>query len=91
MRLPLGLLPIVAAARKPSVLVLLGDDIGWGDVSYNGGAALTRHIDAWAAAPGSITFQDAHGGGTVCSPTRATILTGRNHFRDCVDYSVLRL
>ena len=86
MRLPLGLLPIVAAARKPSVLVLLGDDIGWGDVSYNGGAALTRHIDAWAAAPGSITFQDAHGGGTVCSPTRATILTGRNHFRDCVDY-----
>ena len=51
MRLPLGLLPIVAAARKPSVLVLLGDDIGWGDVSYNGGAALTRNIDAWAAAP----------------------------------------
>ena len=86
MRLPLGLLPIVAAARKPSVLVLLGDDIGWGDVSYNGGAAVTRNIDAWAAAPGSITFQDAHSGGTVCSPTRATILTGRNHFRDCVDY-----
>lgn len=27
-----------------------------------------------------------HSGGTVCSPTRATVLTGRNHFRDCVDY-----
>ena len=30
--------------------------------------------------------QDFHTGGTVCSPTRATVLTGRNHFRDCVDY-----
>ena len=31
-------------------------------------------------------MQDLHSGGTVCSPTRATILTGRNHFRDCVSY-----
>ena len=31
-------------------------------------------------------LQDFHSGGTVCSPTRATILTGRNHFRDCVDF-----
>ena len=31
-------------------------------------------------------MQDLHSGGTVCSPTRATVLTGRNHFRDCVDY-----
>lgn len=27
-----------------------------------------------------------HSGGTVCSPTRATLLTGRNHFRDCMDF-----
>lgn len=31
-------------------------------------------------------MQDFHTGGTVCSPTRATVLTGRNHFRDCVEY-----
>ena len=31
-------------------------------------------------------MQDFHTGGTVCSPTRATVLTGRNHFRDCVNY-----
>jgi arylsulfatase A-like enzyme len=31
-------------------------------------------------------MQDLHSGGTVCSPTRATILTGRNHFRDCVSF-----
>ena len=33
-----------------------------------------------------MVFQDFHSGGTVCAPTRATVLTGRNHFRDCVNY-----
>lgn len=31
-------------------------------------------------------MQDFHSGGTVCSPTRASVLTGRNHFRDCMNY-----
>lgn len=30
-------------------------------------------------------MQDFHSGGTVCSPTRATVLTGRDHRRDCVN------
>ena len=42
-----------AAARPPSFVVLLGDDIGWADFSYNGGTAKTEKIDAWAASPGS--------------------------------------
>ena len=72
---------------QPSFLFLLIDDVGWGDFSYNNGTALTPHIDEWARkTPGSIVLQDFHSGGTVCSPTRATVLTGRNHFRDCVDY-----
>jgi arylsulfatase A-like enzyme len=70
----------------PSFLFLLADDIGWGDFSYNNGTALTPNIDAWAAQEGSVLLQDFHSGGTVCSPTRATILTGRHHFRDCVDF-----
>jgi arylsulfatase A-like enzyme len=41
---------------------------------------------AWTKSAGTITLQDFHTGGTVCSPTRATVLTGRNHFRDCVNY-----
>lgn len=44
-----------AAARPPSFVVLLGDDIGWADFSYNGGTAKTEKIDAWAASPGSTT------------------------------------
>lgn len=73
-------------ARAPSFLFLLADDIGWADFSYNNGTAMTPNIDAWARRSGSVLFQDFHSGGTVCSPTRATVLTGRNHFRDCVNY-----
>jgi hypothetical protein len=36
-----------------------------------------------------VKLQDFHSGGTGCSPTRPTVLTGRNHFRDCVDYVYL--
>jgi arylsulfatase A-like enzyme len=72
--------------KAPSFLFLLADDIGWADFSYNGGIASTPHIDQWAASPGSVKLMDMHSGGTVCSPTRASILTGRNHFRDCVNY-----
>mmetsp|Transcript_26788 Transcript_26788/g.73711 ORF Transcript_26788/g.73711 Transcript_26788/m.73711 type:complete len:339 (+) Transcript_26788:336-1352(+) len=70
----------------PSFLFMLADDIGWADFSYNNGTALTPNIDAWARAKGSVMLQDFHSGGTVCSPTRATVLTGRHHFRDCVDH-----
>ena len=41
-------------------------------------------MDAWAKQPGSIIMQDFHSGGTHCSPTRASVLTGRTPFRDCV-------
>jgi hypothetical protein len=70
---------------SPSFLFLLGDDIGWADFGYNNGTALTPHITAWAHQVGSVRLEDFHSGGTVCSPTRATVLTGRHHFRDCVD------
>ena len=75
-----------ALAAQPSFLFMLGDDIGWSDFSYMNGTAVTPRINAWRQQPGSVLFQDFHTGGTVCSPTRATVLTGRNHFRDCVDY-----
>lgn len=77
---------VFGAADRPSFLFILADDIGWGDMHYNGGTARTPRIDAWAQRWGSIKMQDFHSGGTVCSPTRATVLTGRNHFRDCVGY-----
>ena len=82
-----ALLPALAAAfSQPSFLFMLGDDIGWADFRYNNGTAATPRLSEWIARKGTILLQDHHTGGTVCSPTRATILTGRNHFRDCVNY-----
>ena len=82
-----ALAPALAArGATPSVLVLFGDDIGWADFRYNNGTAVTPNLSAWAQTQGSLTLQDFHTGGTVCSPTRATVLTGRQHMRDCVDY-----
>ena len=74
------------AFAQPSFLILMGDDIGWADFSYNNGTALSPRLRQWLQEDGTIKMQDFHSGGTVCSPTRATILTGRNHFRDCVNY-----
>jgi arylsulfatase A-like enzyme len=77
---------LAAQAADPSFLFILGDDIGWADFSYNNGTANSPRIKEWTESDGTTTFMDFHTGGTVCSPTRATVLTGRNHFRDCVDY-----
>ena len=69
----------------PSFLMILGDDIGWADFSWNNGTANTPHMAAWAKRAGSILMQDSHSGGTVCSPTRASVLTGRTPLRDCIN------
>ncbi|MGL6097670.1 MAG: sulfatase family protein [Fimbriiglobus sp.] len=69
-------------AAKPNVVVILADDLGYGDVGcYNPdrGKIPTPHIDRLAA--GGMRFTDAHSSGSVCSPTRYALLTGRYHWR----------
>lgn len=63
---------------KPNVVYLLADDLGWGDLSANGGSIPTPRIDR--------LFQegvrlDNFMGWCVCLPTRAMLLTGRHPFR----------
>eukprot|EP00041_Stephanoeca_diplocostata_P013753 m.243604 g.243604 ORF g.243604 m.243604 type:complete len:667 (+) comp19455_c0_seq1:121-2121(+) len=74
-----------AKSPLPSFLMILGDDIGWADFSWNNGTANTPNLAAWAKRAGSILLQDSHSGGTVCSPTRASVLTGRTPLRDCIN------
>jgi hypothetical protein len=69
--------PPSSRSALPSFLFLLGDDIGWADMSWNGGTANTPRMAEWARRAGSILMQDSHSSGTVCSPTRASVLTGR--------------
>ena len=74
-----------AAARnsaKPNILVILADDLGYGDVQcYNPsrGKIPTPHIDQLATQ--GMRFTDGHASSGVCSPTRYTLLTGRYHWR----------
>jgi len=63
---------------------MITDDMGWADVAYNGGGMLTPHLDAMAASPHSIRFDNFYAGAPVCSPTRASVLTGRTPNRHCI-------
>lgn len=78
----LGPLAALHAATKPNVVVILADDLGYGDVQcYNPerGKIPTPHIDRLATQ--GMRFSDAHSSCGVCSPSRYTLLTGRYHWR----------
>ena len=64
-----------SAAARPNVILILADDLGYGDLSCYGGWIETPGIDALAQE--GLRFTDFHSNGAVCSPTRAALLTGR--------------
>jgi arylsulfatase A-like enzyme len=69
----------VVSAAPPNVVVILADDLGWGDLSGSGNTNLkTPHIDSLAT--DGATFERFFVQ-PVCSPTRAEFLTGRSHVR----------
>ncbi len=68
------------AAEKPNIILVMADDMGWGQSGYRGHPLLkTPHLDEMAA--NGLRFERFYSGGPVCSPTRASILTGRSHDR----------
>ena len=62
-------------ADRPNVLILFADDLGNGDVSYNGGDIPTPNIDALVA--DGVRFVSGYMTAPVCNPSRAGLLTGR--------------
>ena len=66
---------------KPNVVIILADDMGYGDVSSNNPFARTSTPAIDKLAKEGIRFTDAHSGGAVCTPSRYSILTGRYFFR----------
>lgn len=80
------------AAAKPNILILLADDLGYGDVqSYNPsrGKIPTPHIDRLAAQ--GVRFTDGHASSAACSPSRYTLLTGRYHWRTKLQSGIVDL
>lgn len=64
------------AADPPNIVLILADDLGYGDLGCYGSTRNdTPHIDQLAKQ--GIRFTDFHSAGPMCSPTRAAILTGR--------------
>jgi arylsulfatase A-like enzyme len=75
-------LSIAAAAEKPNIVYIICDDLGYGDIHCL--APETSKIptpNADKLASEGMTFTDAHGGSSVCSPTRYGIMTGRYSWR----------
>jgi arylsulfatase A-like enzyme len=75
----LALLSAARATERPNVVIFLADDLGYGDLGCHGNRqVVTPRLDAFARE--AVEFTNFHVS-PVCSPTRASLLTGRYHFR----------
>jgi len=75
-----GLASIGGGKARPNIILLMADDLGYGDVGFNGNKIIrTPNLDAMASE--SLRFTRFYAAGPVCSPTRGTCLTGRHYFR----------
>jgi arylsulfatase A-like enzyme len=73
----------VSAAELPNIILCMADDQGWGDVGYYGKSPVkTPVLDEMAAA--GLRFDRFYAAAPVCSPTRASVLTGRHPNRTAV-------
>lgn len=79
-----GLLTLGAASAKPNIIFIMADDLGYADIGCYGNETIkTPHIDKLAAE--GVKCTDYHSNGTVCSPTRAALMTGRYQQRSGIN------
>tara|TARA_B100000809_G_scaffold266854_1_gene332238 strand:- start:4030 stop:5415 length:1386 start_codon:yes stop_codon:yes gene_type:complete len=63
--------------KKPNFIIILADDLGYGDVGFTGSTQIkTPHIDAIAKS--GVTFTQGYVSAPVCGPSRAGLITGKN-------------
>jgi len=69
-------LPRIVRKRLPNIVIFLADDLGYGDISCYGSVKIkTPNLDRMARE--GVRLLDFHSNGAVCSPTRASLLTGK--------------
>lgn len=69
-----------AQASRPNIVVILADDVGYGDLSCYGATKVkTPNLDRLASR--GVRFTDAHSSSATCTPTRYSLLTGEYAFR----------
>ena len=76
-----------APPPRPHIVLLLADDLGWGDVGFHGSQIATPHIDALADR--GVRLEQFYAQ-PVCSPTRGALLTGRYPMRLGLQCGVIR-
>jgi arylsulfatase A len=75
------------AAKRPNIIVLFADDLGYQDIGCYGGPVKTPTLDRLAA--GGVRFTDFYAGAPICGPSRAVLITGRHHARGGIYSNVL--
>lgn len=79
---------IHAPAAQPNIIVILADDVGYGDLGcYGAKSVRTPNLDRLAVS--GIRFTDAHSPAAVCTPSRYSLLTGQYSFRHKPGASIL--
>lgn len=68
---------LLSAQQKPNVILIMADDLGYGDLGcYGAGQIQTPNLDAMAAK--GIKFTNYYSGSTICAPSRAALMTGKH-------------
>lgn len=76
----IGASPIIWAQASPNIILILADDLGYGDVGFNGNTIIqTPQLDRLAQE--GLVFDRFYAAAPICSPTRGSLLTGRHPFR----------
>lgn len=74
------------APERPNVVIIVADDLGWGDIGVNGSEVIaTPNIDALAA--GGINFTTGYVTAAVCAPSRAALMSGRHQQSFAYEYN----
>jgi arylsulfatase A-like enzyme len=81
-----------AGNRPPNIILIVADDLGWNDISLNGGGVAdgtvkTPNIDALARE--GMNFTTAYAANATCSPSRAAMMTGRYATRFGFEYTAV--
>ena len=63
--------------EPPNILLIMADDLGWGDVGYNGQSKIQTPVIDQLASDGMI-FHQMYAGSSVCGPSRASLITGKH-------------
>lgn len=82
-------LPFAASSRRPNIVIVLADDLGYGDFGAYGGRMIrTPRLDRMARE--GIVLTNAYASANVCTPSRAGLLTGRLPIRTGLAKDVIR-